>query len=462
MHTIIKKIIKKQGQDVITSKILVNCIDDEGGFSDVEMRPYKKILKLIIDEDYSRKLLEIGAWNAETEMLARTCAQRSLIQEEGVLYVFACLAYGLGWLSKAPKVPAEVKKIKQQEAQKKAKEVEAAQKRNEEVIRKNAEEAARKKAEIAEKRAQEAERRAAEAERKAKEIEKAKKKAEQTVKEKADKQAADVVITMIKNIGTIECTEDCVHKVRAALLAYNSLNSARKNIVDSCIGDTLQRMADETKKIAAGVAQKKAEEAAREMAQQAEKAQQDAHDKEIEAILWAFCKKKGSSLANTSRDHAEYDMPRNRYDEIYEYVLRKNKQQRNFSISVDGYDYFFYAAPNNKSFGISAWRKINDDGLWDLNEKKNKIDHIDKVFKIGFVILWAFFLIINAIYTWVANSWLSCIIWVIITIAVFFGIMSLIQNDDEPKSIARLAGKICVALGLSIICEIIMMVLFVI
>ena len=206
----------------------------------------------------------------------------------------------------------------------------------------------------------------------------------------------------------------------------------------------------------------KAEEAAREMAQQAEKAQQDAHDKEIEAILWAFCKKKGSSLANTSRDHAEYDMPRNRYDEIYEYVLRKNKQQRNFSISVDGYDYFFYAAPNNKSFGISAWRKINDDGLWDLNEKKNKIDHIDKVFKIGFVILWAFFLIINAIYTWVANSWLSCIIWVIITIAVFFGIMSLIQNDDEPKSIARLAGKICVALGLSIICEIIMMVLFVI
>ncbi len=103
MHTIIKKIIKKQGQDVITSKILVNCIDDEGGFSDVEMRPYKKILKLIIDENYSRKLLEIGAWNAEAEMLVRTCAQRSLIQEEGVLYVFACLAYGLGWLSKAPK-----------------------------------------------------------------------------------------------------------------------------------------------------------------------------------------------------------------------------------------------------------------------------------------------------------------------------------------------------------------------
>lgn len=451
MHTIIKKIIKKQGQDVITSKILVNCIDDEGGFSDVEKRPYKKILKLIIEEGYSRKLLDIGAWNAEAEMLVRTCAQRSLIQEEGVLYVFACLAYGLGWLSKAPKVPAEVKKIKQQEAKKKAEENEAARKKAETESRQK-EEAARKKAEIAEKRALEAERRAKDAEKKALEAEEARKKSEKEAKDKADKQAAEAVIRLIKNIGIIESSKECRDKVSAALLAYKMLTSSQQVLVDQQVGTALQRMADETKKIA--------EEAAREMAQQAEKAQQDAHDKEIEAILLAFCKKKGSSLANTSRDHAEYDMPRNRYDEIYEYVLRKNKQQRNFSISVDGYDYFFYAAPNNKSFGISAWRKINDDGLWDLNEKKNKIGHIDKVFKIGFVILWAFFLIINAIYTWVANSWLSCIIWVIITIAVFFGIMSLIQNDDEPKSFARLAGNICVTLGLSIICEIIMMVIF--
>ena len=174
MHTIIKKIIKKRGQDVITSKILVNNIDDEGGFSDVEKRPYKKILKLIIEEGYSRKLLDIEAWNAEAEMLARTCAQRSLIQEEGVLYVFACLAYGLGWLSKAPKVPAEVKKIKQQEAKKKAEENEDARKKAETESRQK-EEAARKKAEIAEKRALEAERRAKDAEKKALEAEEARK-----------------------------------------------------------------------------------------------------------------------------------------------------------------------------------------------------------------------------------------------------------------------------------------------
>lgn len=431
MHTIIKKIIKKQGQDVITSKILVNCIDDEGGFSDVEKRPYKKILKLIIEEGYSRKLLDIGAWNAEAEMLARTCAQRSLIQEEGVLYVFACLAYGLGWLSKAPKVPAEVKKIKQQEAKKKAEENEAA----------------RKKAEIAEKRALEAERRAKDAEKKALEAEEARKKSEKEAKDKADKQAAEAVIRLIKNIGAIECTEECRAKVSAALQAYKKLTSSQQVLVAQQVGTALQRMADETKKIAEEAARKKAEE----------------KSKEIESILLKYCRKKGSSLTEYYRDHAEYDMPRNRYDEIYDYVLKKNKQlgAYKYCLPLGDYDYYFLAT-DNKSFGISVCRKINEDGLWNQHEKKTKIGHIDKIFNIGFVILWAFFLIVNAIYTWVANSWLSCIIWVIITIAIFFGIMSLIQNDDEPKSIARLAGKICVALGLSIICEIIMMVLFVI
>lgn len=446
MHTIIKKIIKKQGQDVITSKILVNCIDDEGGFSDVERRPYKKILKLIVDENYSRKLLEIGAWNAEAETLARTCAQRSLIQEEGVLYVLACLAYGLGWLSKAPKVPAEVKKIKQQKAKKEAEENEAARKKAETESRQK-EEAARKKAEIAEKRALEAERRAKDAEKKALEAEEARKKSEREAKDKADQQAAEAVIRLIKNIGAIECTEECRAKVRNALQAYKNLTSSQQVLVDQQVGTALQRMADETKKIAEEAAQKKAEE----------------KSKEIESILLKYCRKKGSSLTEYYRDHAEYDMPRNRYDEIYDYVLKKNKQfgAYKYCLPLGDYDYYFIAT-DNKSFGISVCRKINEDGLWNQHEKKTKIGHIDKVFKIGFVILWAFFLIINAIYTWVANSWLSCIIWVIITIAVFFGIMSLIQNDDEPKSIARLAGKICVALGLSIICETIMMVLFVI
>ncbi len=255
MHNIINEIVKQRGIDILYSKILINCMDDEGAFDDIEMRPYKKILKTIVAEDYTHKLVEIGAWNAEAETLARTFAQRNKLQEDEIIYVFSCLAYGLGWLKITPQIPAEVKKKRQQEAQKKAKEVETAQKRNEEVSRKNAEEAARKKAEIAEKRALEAERQAAEAERKAKE-------AEKIAKERADKQAANLVISMIKNIGVIESTKECRDKVSAALLAYKMLNSSQQVLVDLQVGDALQRMADETKKIAAEAQEKVANEKA--------------------------------------------------------------------------------------------------------------------------------------------------------------------------------------------------------
>ena len=97
-------------------------------------------------------------------------------------------------------------------------------------------------------------------------------------------------------------------------------------------------------------------------------------------------------------------------------------------------------------------------------------NHINKIFAIGLIVLWAIFLLINAIYTWVANSWLSCIFWVIITFAVFMGILSLVSKSEEEHpinmdspdagSIAHLVWRIIWVLGLSIICEIIMMVIF--
>jgi len=327
----------------------------------------------------------------------------------------------------------------------------------------------------------------------------ARKKAEKEAKDKADKKAADAVVALIRAIGVVEYTDACREKINAAKQAYAKLTADQKKFVKNA--DVLtasenkykdfqkaeetarkkaaeaerkkaQKEAEAARKKAEGEIKRKAEEAARKKAEEEarKKAEQEAHDKEIESILLAYCKKKGSSLTSSSRDHAEYDMPRNRYDDIYEYVMRKNKEQRNFYIlSLDGYDYFFSAA--NNSYGISVWRKINTDGLWDLNEKKKQIDRTSKIFTIGLVVLWAFFLIVNAIYTWVANSWFSCIIWVIITFAVFFGIMSLMQKIDEEHpietkspdagTIAHLAWRICWVLGLSIICEIIMMVIFV-
>lgn len=320
--------------------------------------------------------------------------------------------------------------------------------------------------------------------------EEARKKAEKEAKDKADKKAADVVVALIRAIGVVEYTDACLEKINAAKQAYSKLTADQKKFVKNA--DVLtasedkykdfQKAEDTARQKAAKAARKKAEEevkrkaieAARKKAEEEarKKAEQEAHDKEIESILLAYCKKKGSSLTNSysSLDHVEYDMPRNRYDDIYEYVMRKNKEQRNsYILSLDGYDYFFSAA--NNSYGISVWRKINTDGLWDLNEKKKQIDRTSKIFTIGLVVLWAFFLIVNAIYTWVANSWFSCIIWVIITVVVFYCLMVLVFKASEEfpietespnaGSIAHLVWRIIWVLGLSIICEIIMMVIFV-
>ena len=342
--------------------------------------------------------------------------------------------------------------------------------------------------------------------------------AEREAKEKADKKAADAVVALIRAIGVVEYTDACLEKINAAKQAYSKLTADQKKFVKNAdvltasedtarqkaaeaarkkaaeaarkkVEEEVKRKAEEARQKAAEAARKKAAEAARKKAEEEvkrkaeeaarkkaeeearKKAEQEAHDKEIESILLAYCKKKGSSLTNSysSLNHAEYDMPRNRYDDIYEYVMRKDKEQRNFYISLDGYDYFFSAGNNN--YGISVWRKINTDGLWDLNEKKKQIDRTSKMFTIGLVILWAFFLIVNAIYTWVANSWFSCIIWVIITVVVFYCLMVLVDKASEvfpietespnAGSIAHLVWRIIWVLGLSIICEIIMMVIFV-
>lgn len=141
-----------------------------------------------------------------------------------------------------------------------------------------------------------------------------------------------------------------------------------------------------------------------------------------------------------------------------------------FSISLDGYDYFFYTSKNKTSSGITVYRKINEDGLWNLNEKKNKINGIRKIFAIGLIVLWAIFLIINATYTWIEEDWLSSMIWMAITFAVFGGLLWLVATveDEHPikidsldaGAIAHLVWRICWVLGLSVISEIIMIMVF--
>jgi len=105
MHKIIRQIVKERGNAVITSAVLVNCMDDVAAFESVDHKIFKKILRAVIKDGYSQKLLNIGQWNEAAKLLITEYAQKNALSEEYVSYIFKCLAYGLGWLRTNPTPP---------------------------------------------------------------------------------------------------------------------------------------------------------------------------------------------------------------------------------------------------------------------------------------------------------------------------------------------------------------------
>ena len=182
------------------------------------------------------------------------------------------------------------------------------------------------------------------------------------------------------------------------------------------------------------------------------------------ADLWEFLQSKKDGQFKILTKEIEYTVKANASD-----VVDIKKHHFNISSKETKSASSTETLPQKvKRADYDTYRALLNDGK---QPETGIIGRIDKIFRIGCAVLWFFFLIVNAIYTWAANSWFSCIIWVIITIAVFFGIMALMQKIDEGHpvdtkspdagSFAHLAWRICWVLGLSIICEIIMMVIFV-
>jgi len=106
IHLKIKECVDKKGAEIILSYTLVNMLDDEQVFEDIESAPYKKILRNIIKEGYAQKLLDLGSYTSDVSFLASQYAQTNLMQEGPVLYVLDCLAYGLGWMTNEPTLQA--------------------------------------------------------------------------------------------------------------------------------------------------------------------------------------------------------------------------------------------------------------------------------------------------------------------------------------------------------------------
>jgi hypothetical protein len=320
----------------------------------------------------------------------------------------------------------------------------------------------------------------------------ARKKAEKEAKEKADKKAADAVVALIRAIGVVEYTDACLEKINAANQAYAKLTADQKKLVENAdVITTSEKEYDKLKK-AAEVARKKAEREAKEVRKKAEYDAKKAKHEEISVKLKEYCVENDNSISTT---WGTFRISNIKPADLWEFLQSKKDGQ--FKILTKEIEYTVKANASDvvdikkHHFNISSKETKSASSTETLPQKVKRADYdtyrallndgkqpetgiigrVEKIFAIVLVVLWAFFLIVNAIYTWVANSWFSCIIWVIITIAVFFGIMSLMQKIDEGHpvdtkspdagSFAHLAWRICWVLGLSIICEIIMMVIFV-
>lgn len=100
LHIMIRKYVGLKGEEIILSLNLVGFLDDEQVFSDLESAPYKKTLRNIIKDGYAQKLFDLG--KSEINYLASQYAKANQKNESDVLYVFECLAYGLGWMKFEP------------------------------------------------------------------------------------------------------------------------------------------------------------------------------------------------------------------------------------------------------------------------------------------------------------------------------------------------------------------------
>lgn len=153
MQELIKQLVESNGADIVCDSKVVKQINDAGGFTNADMKPYKGILKTIVEKGYTQQLLDIGSKTDKVDTLIDTCAQQNGLNRNEVSYAFACVMYGLGWDATIPTPPANMPlfipiptmEMASQQQQQEA----MAQKRlvDVKIARKKAEESARKKAE---------------------------------------------------------------------------------------------------------------------------------------------------------------------------------------------------------------------------------------------------------------------------------------------------------------------------
>lgn len=97
LHKALQHIIQTEGQDIIKEIRLVNILDDFNAYQDIPASKY--ILRAIIAERYTNKLLLLGKWDNNAVMLSQKFSALTGFIPESVSVIFQSIAYGLGWIN---------------------------------------------------------------------------------------------------------------------------------------------------------------------------------------------------------------------------------------------------------------------------------------------------------------------------------------------------------------------------
>ena len=97
LHKAIRNVVDTDGKEIVNDVRLVNILSDFRAFDFIPASKY--ILRAIIVDGYTQKLLHIGAWNEQCEKLCSQFVATTGFQSDYAYMVFQSLAYGLGWLN---------------------------------------------------------------------------------------------------------------------------------------------------------------------------------------------------------------------------------------------------------------------------------------------------------------------------------------------------------------------------
>lgn len=97
LHKALRHIIETEGQDIIKEIRLVNILDDFNAYQDIPASKY--ILRAIIVDGYSSKLLQIGKWDNFAKALSTKFHSLTGFKEDVAVNIFQSLAFGLGFIS---------------------------------------------------------------------------------------------------------------------------------------------------------------------------------------------------------------------------------------------------------------------------------------------------------------------------------------------------------------------------